>query len=199
MASSDDELYLTEDDERNTRDAIEESEEERRKAKETSITGLWNQLHTRLSLRQKAVPSPIATTLSKSSSTAHNAVHHSPPNPRPSYFRFLDLPDELQLHILSYSFQPRVCEIKDPDDEDKIRYRHSPKHTSYASPYIPLADVNRKFRAMTYEFHPYCFDYEWHGSKSRYPIRFNVKMDVLVMPQVGIHFLVLQKYIISTY
>ena len=175
-------------DERNTRDVIEEGEEERRKEKKISISGIWNRLHTQLSLRQKAGPSLIATTLSKLSSTAHNVVYHSPPNPRPSYFRFLELPDELQLHILSYSFQARVCEIKDPDDEDKIRYRHSPKHTIYATPRIALADVSHKLRAMTYELHPYCFEYEWQGSKGCYPIRFNVKTDVLVMPQVGIHF-----------
>jgi hypothetical protein len=172
------------------RGEIEWETRKEKKRKDRTVSGkvneLRNRLHAQLSLRQRGIPAPVATTLSKLSIMTHNATHASPPNVRPSYFRSMDLPDELQLKILSYSFEGRISEIKEPMGSDKIKHRHSPHHISYYSPPIALAQVSRKLRAMTFEFHPECFTFTcgWPG---RYPIRFNVDTNVLVLPQVSIH------------
>jgi hypothetical protein len=151
------------------------------------LTELRNRLRAKFSpldLCRKGVPWPIADKLSKLASCVSTSAKPQ------TYFRFMDLPDELQLKIVAYAIEgsPRTCALREPPiytDKHILNKWHNPLKLETRSPRIKMAEVNRKIRAMTLEFYPQCFTVTKDGKSVRLPVRFNLNQDRLIIPQVS--------------
>jgi hypothetical protein len=118
------------------------------------------------------------------------ASYASTPAMPQAYFRFMDLPDELQLKIVAYAIKsnPRTCELQNPtiSDKDLLTKWRNPLKVRSRSPRIKMAEVNHKIRAMTLESYPQCFTITKDGESLHLSVRFNSSQDVLIIPEVDL-------------